>query len=418
MQAHCMDNFNKVLDSVSQALLKPRVFIKIYLGYLSFYLCKAIYKLDFPNNFNWGELFINYEGGFARRGLLGEFFYLLQPICSVRYIAPIFFATIFFYFLKISWGKLSASFGQISSLVIFSCPAWFIFQVKDYEAFMRKDIIFELLILITLINIVKCWQKRVSLSFTTILFTLCFLISCLIHEIAITLWPLAACLLGLLYWREKRIVSWFIYMGLLFVSLLLVTIYLPGTTETKNAICGSWQIYYPEFMCGGGLRYIGEPVSAILPDTHRYHTSFMAVSSFIWGIFLTALPLIWLCWGYRLLPAISRLFPIWLLLLLPFALIAPWLYFTFAADWGRNISMATLDYLFFLWAIQAMVKNPGARWLEKLSLNMKRSVKTRCCFLGSLILYGTSWTLYHWVPHGTPFVHWSGLPDFFIYLLK
>lgn len=413
-----MINFSNIIDNISRECMKPALFVRAYLCYTLFYLCKAFIKLDFPNNYNWGELFINYEAGFVRRGLFGEFLFLVQPFCNIRLFILLFFTVVFFLFLKVSYDRISSAFDKITTFIIFICPAYFLFHIKDYEAFIRKDLLIDFLVLASIIVTTNSIAKCRGPLLPTLFFTMCVAISCLLHEIAIIFWPLPACLLALAFCRSGKLLLWLLLMFCIFASAGLLSLYFPGTPETREVICRSWQEFYPDFMCKGGMKYIGAPFDNTLSNTRQYQTNLISVSSFIWALFLSFIPIVWTCAAYRLLPAIYRLFRLRIFILLPLAALSPWIYCTFASDWGRNISMACLEYVFFLWAVLRLTGQEKAPWLSRFLDAVLTSWRTRALTLAAIILYGTSWTLMHWVPVGRPFVNWSGLPDLLLYIMS
>lgn len=50
-----MDKYKNFIKKKSLEYLYPSLYIKLYLCYAVFYLCKDFFKLDFPNNYNWGN---------------------------------------------------------------------------------------------------------------------------------------------------------------------------------------------------------------------------------------------------------------------------------------------------------------------------------------------------------------------------
>ena len=58
------------------------------------YFIKSINGNFFENNYSFNELFINYQSGFIRRGLLGEIFWKIQNFYKIDPVY--FFSTIYF----------------------------------------------------------------------------------------------------------------------------------------------------------------------------------------------------------------------------------------------------------------------------------------------------------------------------------
>ena len=110
-----------------------------------------------------GEWLINYQGGFIRRGLLGEGIYLL---CSVIKISPIFviwLISISTYYFLLKW-TIFESKNKVSNAFLLS-PGIFLAPIIG-DFLIRKDL---LLLLIFLISLKLLKSKRPNLVFLNIL---------------------------------------------------------------------------------------------------------------------------------------------------------------------------------------------------------------------------------------------------------
>ena len=101
-----------------------------------------------PYAFN--ELFINYQAGFIRRGLLGEIFWNLNIFLGIKPI--LFFSYLFFllYLIQIYFFyKICEKYKQYISiyLLIFLSPALILFSIYDINMYFIKDIFIKLTIL-------------------------------------------------------------------------------------------------------------------------------------------------------------------------------------------------------------------------------------------------------------------------------
>jgi len=84
--------------------LNFKIFLKYYLIFISFssiFLMSRIYQLEVNNSM--AEWLINYQGGFGRRGFLGEYFFYISTYFdfSVRKVILFFLFILFliYYFL-------------------------------------------------------------------------------------------------------------------------------------------------------------------------------------------------------------------------------------------------------------------------------------------------------------------------------
>ena len=120
----------------------------IIINFAYFYL-HITSKID-SNDYAFNELFINYQAGFIRRGLLGEFFWHINDIFSTK---PIIFFSIFFLFTYIAqiflFFILLKKF--ISSKIIFIfitlSPSLLLFHIYSPDLYFIKDGIIKLTVL-------------------------------------------------------------------------------------------------------------------------------------------------------------------------------------------------------------------------------------------------------------------------------
>ena len=136
------ENYNKITFLLIFSLF-------IFINFIYFYL--NIFSLINIHNYSFNELFINYQSGFIRRGLLGEIFWQFSELTSVN--PKVFFSFIFFilYLLQIYFFfKISKKFLFIKAifiLVIFS-PALLLFHIYDPNMYFIKDIFIKLSIIL------------------------------------------------------------------------------------------------------------------------------------------------------------------------------------------------------------------------------------------------------------------------------
>ena len=132
---------------------------------LSVYFYKSFFSM-FGNKWAFWELFVNYEGGFMKRGILGEIFINLNKsfgISPFSFFSPLF---VFLYSLQIIiFYKLLYPY-KISKLlcvlIVFS-PALLMFNFYDINAYFTKDNFTKLAILIHALFIVKKVHDKNSL---------------------------------------------------------------------------------------------------------------------------------------------------------------------------------------------------------------------------------------------------------------
>jgi hypothetical protein len=122
-------------------------FILINLTYFYLHFTSKIIVNDYAFN----ELFINYQAGFIRRGLLGE---ILWQLSNYFHISPISFFSVFFLFIYILqfylFFKLFKKFilSKIIFFFIFLSPSLILFHIYSPDLYYIKDSIIKLVILL------------------------------------------------------------------------------------------------------------------------------------------------------------------------------------------------------------------------------------------------------------------------------
>ena len=156
------------------------IYLSILLIFIVFFLASVH---NSPVNNSMAEWVINYQGGFTRRGFLGEVIFQVSQIFNFQlrksflilqiliYIG--YFLSIYIFFKKINQNYLF-------TLAIFS-PLFFIFSLAELEALGRKDI----LMFLVFINNFLIYFKYKNLNYNYVYFFLTFPIVFLTHEIFI-----------------------------------------------------------------------------------------------------------------------------------------------------------------------------------------------------------------------------------------
>tara|TARA_A100001015_G_scaffold97409_1_gene108136 strand:+ start:532 stop:957 length:426 start_codon:yes stop_codon:yes gene_type:complete len=95
------------------------------------------------------EWVINYQGGFVRRGFIGEIFYIISKFINVNLkfsfsiVQIVLYGLLFFYFYKL---LLKLKYSKLVLFVIFS-PVFLFFPLAELEAIGRKEILVNLLMI-------------------------------------------------------------------------------------------------------------------------------------------------------------------------------------------------------------------------------------------------------------------------------
>ncbi len=138
---------------------------------------------DFPWRYVFTDWIINYEGGYIRRGLLGEISINLSNLFNldIKYIFFIlhFSIYLFFHLLFYAYFKIFSK-NYIFYFLCFS-PLVFLYPIATFEAFSRKEIFYITFFLLSCYISLKINNRKIIFLSTNLL----VLLSYLIHESSI-----------------------------------------------------------------------------------------------------------------------------------------------------------------------------------------------------------------------------------------
>ncbi|MFH1155148.1 MAG: hypothetical protein V1793_15150 [Pseudomonadota bacterium] len=207
-----------------------------------------------------GDWLVNYQGGFVRRGLLGEMIYQISRVTHVNpgvyacLLQVLFYAVYFvFSYLLIRQQQSLVPY----ALLIFS-PFIFSFQINDIQGGYRKEVIFFAIMAATVYAARVCKPKR----FATIVYGVLALYPAVIltHEMLAVFLPyVLAVYSSVVPITRKQLVL----VGLLLVPSgvsLCLSVYFPGTSGHIPAILESInsQGYA---MSGGSIEWLDKSLS-------------------------------------------------------------------------------------------------------------------------------------------------------------
>ncbi len=172
-------------------ILKNYIFILIVLSI--YYL---IVRNNVLSNNAMSEWVINYQGGFVRRGFLGEFIFQISNFFSLnlRFSFLVLQSLLYIFYYILIYDLLKKIKPNYFILLSIFSPIFIIFPIAELEALGRK----EILIFITLIVTINLYFKYLNNNLIILFISVIFPILILVHESSI-------------------------FYSLFFVSLILVT---------------------------------------------------------------------------------------------------------------------------------------------------------------------------------------------------
>lgn len=378
-----------------------KVFLLIFFIFLFsfsiFIYSPIIYKSFTSLEFTWqiSDLLINYEGGFVRRGLLGHIVYNLSKLLQISQIK--IFATIFLlifilqivgliYLLKDYKKSLF-----VIILILYS-PVLFFQSLNDYGAYLRKESVIILILILHTILAKLCNKDIINiktyfsfLKFTIIPFTV---IGTLIHELQFFILPAHLALTYLVnrwhFNKSKSIYLWYVTPVLMF----LISIQFIGTREQADLIINSLS---PEFLIEKGkagaietLAWTSQQSFDLSKIIFNDKSSLLLYTfGYLLAVLLPMLVLVGYLYFNRAFSNYIKFYQLVSLIL--FVLLGPVPLFYIGWDFGRWISIT-------VWAITCVLLSIPLSTNSINKINI-RTVALQISLLGIIILFVTSFSI-------------------------
>jgi hypothetical protein len=336
-----------------------------------------------------GDWLINYQGGFVRRGLIGEVALQAAHALHISPIVVVIFLQLCLYYaiFYCVWSLAKKSSLDLAILAAIVSPATLAFQVLDPPAGFRKDIIFlaglSLLLLLLKRSSTSAIALSVYLSCTVVLALLC-------HESLSFYLPYY---FGAVYIanRDFRLSLKIAVVPVILAAITFVVVYEhPGSPQVAQQICGSLgaTMTVPNAgLCGGAIYYIGN-------DQNFYHDEVMMLIHVFhyWALYPVLLCLALVPLGLAFLRPKSGEKTNNAMTALAFTVACAALtsvpLFYVGADWGRWICVHATSIMLILLFIDQTTEN-------KETAPVWMAGSHRWLATGLLAVYATCWTLPH-----------------------
>ena len=335
--------------------LNEKKFFLFYLLFLFIFGLIFLYdKHNTGNNWTMSEWLINYQGGFTRRGLLGDIAFNLAIFFNlkIRFVIFLLQATSYLIFLIVIYNFLKdIKINFLSKLAIYT-PIFLLFPLAEIESLVRK----ETLIFILFIFFLNLASKKFERKYCNFYIFFIFPISFLIWEPIIFLFPIIFFILYLKNYQKNVLKT---FLKIFFISLPSIIIFfftiLTQLSEIgHHKMCQSLMINFKE-NCGMSLSMLKSKSSIIQQFTDvmpLYKIEYFIRYFFI--LFIGFLPLLILSYNsnftntkIKIINYFKSFFSVLILLLC----LVP-IFFAAMLDWGRvtNIvyTISVLLYFFLL----------------------------------------------------------------------
>jgi hypothetical protein len=153
-----------------------------FLIFVSFIFSLAVFylylKQSVANDSTISEYLINYQGGFTRRGLIGEISFQLASFLdlSLRFTIFLIQSTIYFIFLSLTYFFIKNLPNNILSIIAIFSPVFLLYPIAEIEVLVRKEIfLFVAFIIFLNISNIK-FSKNIPLIYIFLIFPIVILI--------------------------------------------------------------------------------------------------------------------------------------------------------------------------------------------------------------------------------------------------
>jgi hypothetical protein len=361
-------------------------------------------------DWGYGDWLINYQGGFIRRGLMGEICFLLaKPLhMDPIYLVAVIGMTCYFVLFWRVWQLLPASSWRWWVIALLTSPITLAFPVISRTSF-RKEILYYAILGTLIVWMRRNGEDRTKDTRLAVALSIASLLLVLSHEPLIEFFFTYGIASLLICLKDPRRV-----FRILIMPALLCGIAIPfvithfGSPEAVSKICAS--IGTPDVAtCSQAVRIVAQTKQEALSDVALFTRKYHYYRNYSIAALLALIPIIG---AYRELsrqPESRRS----LRILLGAACVAlPWSFtlFHYGIDWGRWIHMHTMSICLLLLLIDSIRQRDAQAQVEHMAPWKHAFVAV------FLVLYATCWSVpgvkdkprFGYVSLANRIVHWNG----------
>jgi len=363
-------------------------FISLLVVAFIFQVSKFYSFYDEYSDWQYADWIINYQGGFIRRGLVGELLFKVHTFSLINLDILVLCFVIFLYIILTIVLIKSLNFLDSSKIdiLIFLSPGFFLYPIMNSELIGRKEILlFVSLGLIVFFE--KCLKDKYLL--TTII--LAIFVCSLTHSGLLFYSPYLIFLYFLIRFDRNKKIN-LLEICLIIVSLITIIslIYFnQGSKIQVVDICNSVKDYVKnDCVNRGQFLWLYTPISEHMNISLKFKSNLKDYFT----IYLSSLILVFLFFSLKLKSAkfntnnkyLNRTSPLFIFFSL-FLFTLP--IYLLGLDWGRYISMAYFSsYFVYIF----LIKKNNLKFNSK-DLFFKKYISKKLFFI-FIILYAFSWT--------------------------
>lgn len=224
------------------------IFIIFLIGLLHYFIKDLFYTYEYYTS-QTSEFMINYQGGFVRRGLIGEVLYYftenhnidirltIKILCAILYIAVCSF---FVYAFR------KKNYSLYILPLCFFCGAFFLGETPTDHYWIRKD---NLMILFFILALLIYFKTNIRPLFKILIVNILFIFTILNHEVFVFFSLPVLFFILFRYFKKKGIYLAFIYSIICIFPTILATIIttlIHGSPDTAQIIWESWGKHFSD----------------------------------------------------------------------------------------------------------------------------------------------------------------------------
>jgi len=304
------------------------------------------------SSWQYVEWLMNYQGGFVRRGLPGEFLYQIHQFFGIKLDLLILLTvcTIYFYICFFLCKSVKYIQSSYINILIFLSPGFFLYPIMNSEVIGRKDLLFCFIL-----GCFIFFEKKLNDRFLFLFTILAIFFLSLSHSVFLFYSPY----LGFLFFLIKsnrgiRIKTYEIFSFSICILIIFLLIFFNQGNETiVNDICNSVKEYVSsECINEGQMYWLGNDAKSYL----MAQSQSIKINHF--KIYLGSLVAVFLFIGMKFYNSkykikyfnLQKINPLFFLILL-FLFTIPAYYLGF--DWGRYISLSyTGSFFLYIYCIK------------------------------------------------------------------
>ena len=347
---------------MNNLFVKKRI-VLVYFLYLIFahLFFLNLHLEQFPLKYVFTDWLINYEGGFIRRGLLGQIVFSISTITSyelkdiiflIQSLGYIIYLGLILNFLR----KIEINFFWI--LIIFSTIS-FLYPISELEALGRKDIY------IILCFLVFTYLNFGSLSKLIFAFFIIFTISSLIHEISLFYLPYYLFIIYLkssFQLQEKIELKYVLIIFLYLIFLSYLNFFISSNADITKIISSYETFGLNLDTTHGAFSWLLKPLNEHLFSIFK-NISFISIVRYLYIILINVFVIVYFIKLKHKLIVFSKEFKI-TNIFFGFIFLSLPIYFL-VLDWGR------VTYITFNFMLILVISFQNNRLIDKDYLNTK-----------------------------------------------